>query len=206
MKKFLIAAVASMAVMTGAAQAQDWTSQTYGKDFNAWWLLNAPVDVFCKLNTKPGVNVETNADIVNGANGKGGTIAEADGTVTFDLDHDPTNTVQQVRAEMNFPYSQCNTRWTLKLNSQNGGLKNPKTTSDDDFVKNPLEYNVAINFDGKSGGALVKTAGDISIPPLTNIEPKAGNFMFAVSVPAMPKLLVEGTYSDFLKVIVAPAV
>ncbi len=208
MKKLMIAAAASVAAMSGAAQAADWNTQTYGQDFQAWWLLNAPVDVFCALNSAPGATSGVNAVVTPGDNGQGGTVAEADGTITFDIDRDATNTMNFIMtAEVNFPYSQCNTHWSLKLDSANGGLKNPVTTTDTDFVQGALPYLVNVNFDGRIGARFVDNPGETPFVFLQNVQPTAGNFMFRVSVPPKPnKLLVEGAYSDFLKIILAPSV
>jgi hypothetical protein len=205
MKKTLLAAVAALAIAgTANAAPSSYATQTYGQDAQAWWLLNSTVDTFCKLGAQGGtVTGLTNASGQFGANGQGGTVAEADGTITFDIQNDTNNTIKAAAATVSVPFSQCNRRFDITVNSLNGGLRNSaNTTTDTDFT-NDVDYDVAINFDGVTGNAQNVAAGTTPVVPAT--QATAGTFSFTVDVDAdTSKLLLQGTYSDFLKVVMAP--
>lgn len=202
MKKFLLAG-AAIALIAGPVAAQDWTAQTYGNDGAAWWALEADVDTFCRLNNgNTGVS-GTNATVTPGSNGQSGSAANNDGTIVLDIQDDATNTVNAAFAQVRYPNSQCNTTFNVRAESTNGGLEN------DDFggqFEGPfietLPYRVNAQIGSSQGVSTLTTQGAFNLG-LENIQPTAGDFSFNIFVPASGDLLLEGEYSDFLKVTMA---
>lgn len=205
MKTFLMAS-AALALIASPVAAQDWQGQTYGQDAAAWWLINANVAQFCKLNAAGGVvDNPTNASFANGANGQGGTTAEADGTVTLSIQNPSDNTIRLAGLGVTYGKSQCNMPFSVSANSLNGGLLSDTSTSDNDFVEK-VNYDLDVTFDqfysGMENAAAVQGGAVIGTHP----EAAAGDFRIGVRVNAQDDLLLEGVYSDFLKITMTPTV
>lgn len=202
MKKILMAGVA-LAMMAGSASAQSLSTQTYGQDGQAWWAIGADVNEFCRINSAaPQVSV-TRATATPGVNGQGGSISEADGTISLDIQDPNNNAVQAAYAAVNYANSQCNTTFELTAESQNKGLTNNAYPIHDPEFISTVPYNIRVNFDGVTGATPASGAnGQV----LANGTPKYGTFMFAVHVAASADYLLEGEYRDFLKVVMRPTV
>ncbi len=206
MKKMLMLG-AAVALIAAPVAAQDWQGQTYGNDAAAWWLLNANVAQFCKLNAAGGVvDNPTNASFLNGPNGQGGTTAEADGTVTLNIQNPSDNTIRLAGLGVTYGKSQCNMPFQVTAQSLNGGLKSDTTTSDNDFVA-LINYDLDVRLDQFYSGlenAAASSGGGQVIG--THPEAAAGDFRIGVRVNPQDDLLLEGTYSDFLKITMTPTV
>ena len=204
MKKLLLAG-AALALIAGPVAAQDeWIGQEYGQDAAAWWLLNAEVTEFCLLNSAGGVvdGVE-NASFTDGPNGQGGSTAEADGTVNLDIQNNSDNTIQLSGLGVTYGKSQCNLPFTVSADSLNGGLESDTTTSDTDFVE-LVDYQIDVTFDQFSSSVVMASTVVGGDEIGTHPEAAAGDFRIGIVVRAQDDLLLEGTYSDFLKVTMTP--
>lgn len=205
MKTFLMA-TAALALIAAPAAAQDWQGQTYGQDAAAWWLLNANVDDFCRLNAGGGVvSSAVNATFTHGANGQGGTSQEADGTVNLDIQNNNDNTVQHSGLAVTYGKSQCNTPFTVYADSLNGGLDAQNTTTDTDFTQ-LVNYQVDVVFDTFSSGGVMASTLVTETALGSHPQAQAGDFRIGIVVFAQDDLLLEGTYSDFLKITMKPTV
>lgn len=207
MKKLLLAG-AALALIAGPVAAQDtggYAGQSYGQDAAAWWSLNAEVGQFCKLNSAGGVTDNpTNATFTGGAFGpSGGSSAEADGTVNLDIQNDSDNTIRLAGLGVTYGKSQCNMPFTVSADSLNGGLKSDTTTNDEDFVET-VDYDLDVRFDRFYSGLEQASAVQGGAPIGTHPEAAAGDFRIGVRVNAQDDLLLEGTYSDFLKITMTP--
>lgn len=204
MKKLLLAG-AALALIAGPVAAQDeWIGQEYGNDAAAWWLLNAEVDEFCLLNSAGGVvDNPTNAEFINGENGQSGTTAEADGTVNLNIQNPSDNTIRLAGLGVTYGKSQCNMPFTVSADSLNGGLLSDTSTSDDDFV-NLVDYDLDVTFDAFYSGLFQASDVQGGQELDSHDEAAAGDFRIGVRVNAQDDLLLEGTYSDFLKITMTP--
>ncbi|MGO4410358.1 MULTISPECIES: hypothetical protein [unclassified Brevundimonas] len=203
MKKLLLAG-AAVALIASPAAAQNWQTQQYGNDGAAHWALNSSVDTFCKINAAaPSIN-SYRATATPGDNGQGGTAANSDGTLSLSIQEPTTNTIQNASAFISYANSQCNTPFTITANSQNGGLLNSTNTTTDTAFASLVKYNVGVQFGAQNTGGAV-AAGDFSLN-WAQQQATAGTFRFSVDVPAQNRLLLQGTYSDFLKVTMTPTI
>lgn len=202
--KNLLLAGAAVALIASPAAAQSWGSATYGNDGAAHWALQSTVADFCKLGTTTTVN-QGNSTVTPGTNGRGGSAANNDGTITFSIQNPTTNTIQASAAAVTYAQSQCNTTFNVTAESERDGLRNTAFGSNfGSAFTDQVRYNVTALFGGASGykGNLSGTA-----TLLANQAPAAGNFEIRVAVPAdANRLLLAGQYTDFLKVTMAPVV
>jgi opacity protein-like surface antigen len=203
MKKLLLAA-AGAALIASPAAAQSWGSATYGNDGAAHWALQSTVADFCKLGTSVTTRAG-NSTVTPGDNGRGGTAANGDGTITFNIQNPTTNTIQASAAAMVYAQSQCNTTFNVTAESERDGLRNTAFGGafGADFT-DQVRYNVTALFGGNSGFRS-NLSGTATL--LANQQPAAGDFEIRVAVPANAnRLLLAGQYTDFLKVTMAPVV
>jgi opacity protein-like surface antigen len=198
MKKLLFAALAASTLSTPAFAA-DWQGKTYGQDAIGVYDLSASVDTFCKFGTSNSafglVNMPTaDTNYLGGAN-------EADGRFVMDIQKDDDDTVQAAIGGYMIGYAVCNTPFTMKLNSLNGGLKSANTTSDTDFIQ-LVPYRVGFNFDGHGASSQFLPAGDTVVDTVN--EATAASANIGIVVPAQDKLLIEGAYTDTLTASLIP--
>lgn len=201
--KTILLAGAALALIAGSASAQSYGTATYGNDGIAVWQLNADVDTFCKLGAVPTTR-RSNATVTPGDNGRGGTAANGDGTIDFNIQNPSNNTIQAAAAAVTYAQSQCNTTFNVTAQSENGGLENNDFASFDTEFTDLVPYNVGIVFDGANGyqGNLSGTSTLIS-----NQQPTAGDFEIRVNVAQNTnELLLEGEYTDYLIVTMQPVV
>ncbi|WP_336976059.1 hypothetical protein [Brevundimonas nasdae] len=205
MKKLLIAA-AGVALIASPAAAQSWGNQSYGQDAVAVWGLNAPVNTFCRLNNNGGVQSgNQNSNFVAGSFGAGGTSAEADGTWTLNMQNPANNTIRLVEGAVTYSNSQCNTRFEIYADSQNGGLTNTTQTTTDSNFTNKVSYQIDVKF----GGGATSPLATVTAPGRQNLintqQATAGDFRVGIRVPANPNtLLLQGIYRDQLTVTMRP--
>lgn len=194
MKKYLLAAAAVAVLSSSPAMALDWKNKSYGQDAVGWYDLKANVQSFCKFGTdNESGNLNFRTTVVPGAPG---STAEADGTFTFDIQDPDDNTVRLANGNYDINYAVCNSPFSMKVTSTNGGLKSDQTTSDTAFIQK-VDYIVTFAFDGKIG--LSTSAAAVSGNTVaTSNEARAGSATVNVTVPPRDKLLLEGTYSDRL--------
>ena len=125
---------------------------------------------------------------------KPGSAGEADGTFNLNIQDPNDDTIRFSEARYDIDYAVCNTPFGMTVNSANGGLETSATTSDNAFLS-LVPYKVQFRFDGV-GGTVDATQGTTLVDSST--EARAGSAHVTVRVPARDKLLLEGTYSDFL--------
>lgn len=204
MKRILLAG-AAVALIASPAAAQTWGTATYGNDGAAHWALDADVATFCKLGSVPAfAGVASRSEIVFGENGQGGTAANGDGTMTLKIQNPSTNTIQMADASINYANSQCNTKFDVVAESQNGGLTNTAFGTDfDTEFTDKVPYDLRVTFDTLPAGYQGNLTGSSTL--IAGARPTAGQFGFHVIVRENTnKLLLEGTYKDFLKVTMKP--
>lgn len=200
MKKFLMIAVATVAVST-PAMADTYKGKTYGQDAIGWYEINASVQGFCKFGTQnSGGNNAVNGSATAGAPG---TTAEADGRFTLDIQDNNDNTVQAASARYNIAYAVCNSPFDMTLHSQNGGLKNNATTTDNEFTS-LVPYGVDFEFDSIGTAVYPILAGTNEVG--SSNEARAGSAKIRVAVRASDDLLIQGSYSDHLTASLVPNV
>jgi hypothetical protein len=204
MKKLLLA-TAAVALIASPAAAQSWSTATYGNDGAAHWLLESNVADFCKLGATPSAIIATNSTVTPGDNDRGGTIANGDGTVTFNIQNPTNNTIQASYASVTYAQSQCNTTFNVTAESENGGLTNDAFGGAFDAAfTDQVRYSVSVNF-GSGSGNQPNLVGSATL--LSGQQPTAGDFRINMHVAANGnRLLLAGQYSDFLKVTMAPVV
>ena len=191
MKKFLLM-TAAVAATVSPAMAANWQGKTYGHDAVGWYTLNADVATFCRFGAEGNAGVNgTNSTVTTGGPG---SAAEADGAFDLNIQNPNDDTVQEADGRYNIDYAVCNTPFGMTVNSANGGLETSATTSDNAFLS-LVPYKVQFRFDGV-GGTVDATQGTTLVDSST--EARAGSAHVTVRVPARDKLLLEGTYSDFL--------
>ena len=198
MKKFLLM-TAAVAATVSPAMAANWQGKTYGQDAIGWYQLNASVQTFCKFGTDNAGGATTNATVVAGAPG---SVGEADGTFNLNIQDLNDDTVQAAEGRYDINNAVCNTPFDMKVDSANGGLKTNATTSDNAFLS-LVPYKVQFRFDGV-GGTVDATPGPQTVG--SSPEARAGSAHVTVRVPARDKLLLEGTYADFLIASLVPNV
>ena len=197
MKQFLMIAVAAAALATPAL-AQDNRGRTYGEEAEGWYDLNADVQSFCKFGTQNSAGAAVNATVVAGAPG---STAEADGTFMLDIQDPNDDTIRPARGRYDIAYAVCNSPFDMTLTSQNGGLKNDATTSDDEFTSLVL-YGVDFNFDGIESSTYPMPAGVHTVE--SSLEARAGSARIRVNVRASDNLLLQGVYADRLTAALVP--
>lgn len=190
MKKFLLM-TAALAATISPAMAANWQGKTYGHDAVGWYQLNASVQTFCRFGTANTGGATTNATVTPGAPGSAG---EADGTFNLNIQDPNDDTIRFAEARYDIDYAVCNTPFGMTVNSAKGGLETTASTSDNAFLS-LVPYKVQFRFDGV-GGTVDATQGTTLVDSST--EARAGSAHVTVRVPARDKLLLEGTYSDFL--------
>jgi hypothetical protein len=192
MKKLLILALASSAVLATPAAAAD-----FGQDAIGWYNLDADVDSFCLFGTNNTAGATNNASITS-------TNGEADGDIVFDIQDNDDNTVQNATATYRINNAVCNEAFTVTAKSQNGGLKSPTTVVDTDFI-NLVPYTAQFLFDGNDGTPQNVVAGtDVEL--LNSPHAQAGLARLRLKVNNSNDLLLEGAYDDFLIVSMLPSV
>lgn len=192
MKKLLILALASSAMVATPAAAAD-----FGQDAIGWYDLDADVDSFCLFGTDNAAGNTNNATI-SGVNG------EADGDIVFDIQDDDDNTVQNASATYRINNAVCNEAFTVTARSTHGGLKSPTAVVDTDFI-NLVPYTAQFLFDGSDGAETAVAAGsDVTL--LNSPHAKAGLARLRLKVNNSNDLLLEGAYDDFLVVSMLPSV
>lgn len=192
MKKFLLM-TAAVAATVSPAMAANWQGKTYGQDAIGWYQLNANVETFCKFGTSNTGGTGNNATVTPGAPGSAG---EADGTFDLNIQNPGDDTVQEAEGRFDIDYAVCNTPFDMTVKSDKGGLETSASTSDNAFLS-LVPYRVQFRFDGIGGTA---TSGDAQGTATVGSSPeaRAGSAHVTVRVPARDKLLLEGTYADFL--------
>ena len=197
MKKLLMIAVAAAAVST-PAMADNNRGRTYGEEAEGWYDLNADVQSFCKFGTQNSAGSGINASVVAGTPG---STEEADGTFTLDIQDPNDDTVRPARGRYDIAYAVCNSPFDMTLSSQNGGLKNDATTSDDEFTSLVL-YGVDFDFDGIQSSTYPMPSGLHTVE--SSSEARAGSARIRVNVRASDDLLLQGVYADRLTAALVP--
>jgi len=193
MKKLLVLALASSAMIATPAAAADL-------DGIGAYEVTADVDSYCVFGQEDNRWGESQTNDVLADGNFSQQCAGADGAVEFDIQADD-NTVQAAQATYVIDRAICNEAFNVSIQSDNGGLKTPATTSDDDFTS-LVGYNVRLNFDGTTGATLDATAATQTL--FTSTEAKAGPARLRIRVPASDDLLLEGSYEDVLLMVMQP--
>lgn len=202
--RMLFASAAAMALMAGNASAFDWTSVDYGHDAAAWWAVESSAEPLC-LSGDSAAGVSSNADVTPGENGQGGTVVETDGTVVFDL-QSVNNTIQAAEARVESEHAQCNTTYTLNIQSQNGGLLHEDGNTASLPFLSLIPYDVRASFDGLVLTTAASGATGGGVTSGASSGPGAGTFRIRLNVDDYNnRLMVAGDYADFLKVTISPS-
>ncbi len=180
MRKFIITA-AALAAMTVAAQAQGVATQQVG--------LSATVDGYCTIDGSSTGTVRS--AVVNTANGRVATPGN------LALSSSDSNVI-------------CTTNAKIQLTTANGGMTNPATPPDANYV-NKIHYTAQATYNGMTENltttdatsAGFTTAGAVTTAGAQTNAPLA----LAVDIAATPanKFLVNGGYTDTITVTLTPS-
>lgn len=188
MKKFMILALASSAMVATSAQASPGiTADAVGQ-----FALSADVDTYCLFGENNSFNQGNNVVEASGDHSQG--YAGADGKVVFDIQSD-NNTVQNASINYRIGSVICNAPFDVTAQSLNSGLTNTtNTTTDTDFTGD-VDYLVRFDLDGDEGTAVEAAPAMLLFP---SDEARAGPGRVRLRVPATNQLLLEGAYTDTL--------
>jgi len=195
MKKFLILALASSAMVATPAAAES----SAAVDAIGQYALSAEVESYCVFGQNDNSWVNQNSVVLaDGDHSQG--FAGADGAVEFDIQASD-NTVQAASATYRIDNAVCNEAFNITVTSNNGGLETLATTSDDDFTS-LVGYNARLTFDGTEGNTINVAQG--TQPLYASTEAQAGPARLRLRVPTSNELLLEGSYEDILTMVMAP--
>lgn len=195
MKKTLMLATA-IAMIAAPAFAQ--TSGPTYSDAISTFPITATVQNFCRFGDTDNAPVRGNNVITTSGNANTG-----DQNFVVDIQDVNNNTVKQADGGFNYARFVCNTPFNVVATSTNGGLKSSYTGGASNNFLRTVPYEIAVG-SGTAPTSFQSVALG-SNPLVTNAAPEAGQGFFRFNIPANSGLLLQGTYSDSILLVMSPA-
>jgi hypothetical protein len=203
MKIALMSAAAVAVVIASPAMAAK-----IGNDAIGIYDISGTATDFCVLGSATDGNSNGDNVVIDTGSTSAGTGAYSDAQITIQTLQNNDDHAKAWRAVFNLRHSVCNTPYTVKATSDNGGLKyQGQVQGGNDFYKK-LHYTVAANFGSNHSGATdandLKGAGGGTL--LTSASASSGDFRLVFDGDAQRnKYLLSGDYTDRVVVTMAPA-
>lgn len=193
MKKTLMLATA-IAMIAAPAFAQ--TSGPTYSDAISTFPITATVQNFCRFGDTDNAPV-TGTNVISTS----GNANTGDQSFVVDIQDVTNNTVKQADGGFNYARFVCNTPFNVVATSTNGGLKSSYPTAISGFLTT-VPYQIRVGSNGNLGQYFTVEAGPQTL--VSNAAPEAGNGSFRFNIPANSGLLLQGTYSDSILLVMSP--